>query len=149
RRELLLQMHHTERGFPSPRAWEMASDALAALGRPRDAADVILGTVGEGAAAEFLGYCEMAISEEAIRAILDNPEEAPLPTNLGDQYALLAYIASNARDRSVLDAAGVLLARLSPELAILLIRDLLRIEPLFSRNRSYREFVSRHAELLA
>src|SRR5262245_47277615 len=149
RRELLLQMHHTERGFPTPRAWEMASDALAALGRPRDAADVILGTVGEGAAAEFLGYCEVAISEESIRDILADPENAPLPGNLGDQYALLAYIASNACDRAVLNAAGLLIPRLSAELAVLLIRDLLRADPMFSRHRAYREFVAQHAELLA
>jgi hypothetical protein len=149
RRELLLQMENTERGFPTPRAWEMVSDALAALGKPSAASDVILGIVGEGAAMEFLGYCVQAISEEAIRAILGDPKNAPLPESLGDQYALLAYIASRARDRNVVEAAGSLLPRLGPELAVLLIRDLLRADPLFCRHKAYREFVSKHAELLA
>jgi hypothetical protein len=146
---MLLKLENTERGFPTPRAWEMVSDALAALGRPSLAADVILGIVGEGAAAEFLGYCAHAISEEDIRAILADPQHAPLPQKLGDQYALLAYIAASARDRTVMEAAGALLPRLSPELAVLLIRDLLRAEPMFSRSRAYRDFVARHAELLA
>lgn len=149
RRELLLDMRQTERGFPTPRSWEMVSDALQALGHARDAADVILGIVGEGAAAEFLGYCEQAISEHAILAILANPVTAPLPEALGDLYALLAYITANARQQNILHAATVLLGRLSPELAVLLIRDLLRVDPLFVRQPAYRDFVTRHAELLA
>jgi hypothetical protein len=126
----------------------MASDALKALGKPQDAADVILGVVGEGASAEFVGYCERAISEEAIRAILADPANAKLPTNLGDQYALLAYVTASARDKGVVQAACVLIGRLSPELAVLLIRDLLRVDPAFVRQRAYRDFIARHQDLL-
>ena len=43
----------------------------------------------------------------------------------------------------------MLLGRLSPELAVLLVRDLLRVDPLFSRHHAYRKFVAQHAELLA
>jgi hypothetical protein len=149
RRELLLDVQSGERGFATPRSWEMVSDALTALGKPKDAHDVILGIVGEGASAEFLGYCENAISEEAIRAILADPASARLPEKLGDLYALLAYVAGTARDRKIVEAAGVLLGRLSPELAVLLVRDLLRVDPLFSRHPAYRKFVAKHAELLA
>jgi hypothetical protein len=149
RRELLLDMSNTERGFPTPRAWSIVSDALTALGSPAAASDVVLGIVGEGAAAEFLGYCGRAISEEAIRAILADPAHAGLPADLGDQYALIAYVTANAGDPEVRRAAGVLLGRLSPELAVLLVRDLLRADPMFSRDRAYREFVARHAGVLA
>jgi hypothetical protein len=148
RRELLLRLHHSERGFPTPRAWQMVSDALGALGRPAAAADVILGIVGEGASAEFLGYCDRAISEESILAILADPSQAALPHTLGDQYALIAYITANAGRPEVIHAASVLLARLSPELAVLLLRDLLRVDPMFVRNRAYKDFIARHAELL-
>jgi len=144
----LLDTQNTERGFPTPRAWEMVSDALVALGHPGACADVILGIVGEGASAEFLGYCERAISEEALRAILADPVNARLPEKLGDLYALLAYVTANARDKEVAQAAGVLIGRLSPELAVLLIRDLLRIDPLFTRQRAYKDFVARHKDLL-
>ncbi len=149
RRELLLNMTSTDRGFPTPRAWQMVSDALMALGKPGDAADVLLGIVGEGAASEFLAYTRQALSEEMILAILASPGEATLPTKLGDLYALLAYVASRGKEKPIVEAAGVLLPRLSPELGVLLIRDLLRADPLFSRHRAYRDFVSRHRELLA
>jgi hypothetical protein len=149
RRELLLNMGTSERGFATPRSWEMVSDALKALGLARDCADVILGVVGEGAAAEFLGYCERAISEKTIRAILADPANASLPSALGDLYALIAYIAANARDEFVVYSAALLLDRLSPELAVLLVRDLLRADPWFVRQRAYKDFIARHAELLA
>ena len=149
RRELLLDLQSGERGFPTPRSWQMVSDALTALGRPRDAHDVILGIVGEGASAEFVGYCDHAISEKAIRAILADPAGMRLPERLGDLYALLAYIAGMARDRAIVEAAGVLLGRLPPELGMLLARDLLRADPLFCRHPAYRAFVTHHAELLA
>jgi hypothetical protein len=149
RRELLLNLGNTDRGFPTPRAWQMVSDALQALGNPLEAADVLLGIVGEGAATEFLAYARNSLSEEAITAILDNPITAELPARLGDLYALLAYIASRAREKAIVEAAGVLIGRLSPELGVLLIRDLLRADPLFSRHRAYRDFVARHKDLLA
>src|SRR5262249_6498461 len=139
RREMLLDMQQGERGFATPRSWEMVSDALKALGRPADASDVILGIVGEGASAEFLGYCERAISEEAIRAILADAAGAPLPEKLGDLYALIAYVTANARQAEVKQAAGALIDRLSPELAVLLIRDLLRLDPMFARQRAYKD----------
>src|SRR5262249_20302995 len=149
RRELLLDMQHTERGFASPRSRVMRSHALKALGRPQEAADVVLGIVGEGASAEFLCYCAQPLSEEAIRAILAAPARAELPDNLGDQYALIAYVTAGAHDPEVMRAAAVLVGRLSPELAVLLVRDLLRIDPTFSRQRAYKDFIARHAELLA
>ena len=61
----------------------------------------------------------------------------------------MAYITSNGRDARIVEAAGVLLGRLSPELAVFLVRDLLRADPLFSRHRAYRDFVRQHADLLA
>ena len=97
----------------------------------------------------FWSWCDQAITEEDIRSILADPRKAALPEKLGDQYALLAYIASRSRDQAVVESAGVLLSRLSPELAVLLIRDLLRADPMFSRQKSYRGFIARHAELLA
>lgn len=149
RRELLLNMTNTDRGFPTPRAWHMASDALKSLGKPTAASDVLLGIVGEGAALEFLAYARNSLSEEAITAILASPTTADLPGKLGDLYALLAYVASRAKEKPVVEAAGVLIGRLSPELSVLLIRDLLRADPLFSRHRAYRDFVDKHKELLA
>jgi hypothetical protein len=149
RRELLFDMKNTDRGFPTPRSWEIVSDTLKAVGDFHAGQDILLGIVGEGAAIEFLGYCEQAIGEEAIRAIIDDPENASLPINLGDQYALISYVAANATQNEVMRAAGVLAGRLQPELGVLLVRDVLRVNPRFVQDSGYRQFISEHKELIA
>ncbi len=145
---MLFDMSNPERGFPTPRSWEIVSDAVRAMGGVGPASDVILGIVGEGASVEFLGYAEQAMSEEAVRAIVLAPARAPLPDSLGDLYALVSYLASWAKQREVLAAAGVLLSRLSPELAVLLMRDVLRVNARFALDAGYKSFIAGHQELL-
>jgi MoxR-like ATPase len=118
RRELLLNMESTDKAFPTPRSWEMLSDAVHTLGLTSDALDVLIGVVGEGAAMEFIGFCDSAITEERIQA------------------------------KKAQKAAGILLNRFSPELAVLLARDMLRTNPAFSGNAGYLDFVARHQDLL-
>jgi len=150
RQELLLDMSNPDRGFPTPRSWEIASDTLRVFGSPRLVRDILPGVVGEGAAIEFLAYCDKVLSADAVLAIVADPDAASLPTNLGDLYALVAYlVTAGAQDGKVRSAAGRLLHRLSPELAVLLTRDLLRAQPKFAMDPGYHAFVSKHAALLA
>jgi hypothetical protein len=73
RRELLFDMKNPERGFPTPRSWEIVSDTLNAVGDVEACKDILPGIVGEGAAIEFLAYCEESITEGLIEEILENP----------------------------------------------------------------------------
>jgi hypothetical protein len=146
RRELLFDMKVAERGFPTPRSWEIASDALNAMGSVESCRDILLGIVGEGAAIEFLGYCEDAISEERIKDIIADPEGSELPDGLGDRYALISFLASNAKDKATLGASGVLINRLEPELGVLLIRDILKTNARFVQDPGYVRFVSKHKD---
>ena len=149
RRELLMDMSNTDRGFPTPRSWEMLSDAVKEIGTNDDTLDVLSGIVGEGAAIEFLGYCKSALSEEAITKVLESPESASLPEDIGDRYALISYIATRAKEAKILVAAGKVIHRLPPEFGVLLVRDLLGVNPEFALNTDYQDFVSKHGEMLA
>lgn len=148
RQELLFNMEKAEKGFPTPRSWEMVSDLLRSFGVAKDAQDILVGTVGEGASIEFIAYCEKALSEEAILAILADPDNAKLPANLGDQYALISYVTSAARDTKILDAAAGIVLRLKPELGVLLLRNLLQKQPKFATNKKIIEFIKAHKELI-
>jgi hypothetical protein len=145
---LLFDMSHPERGFPTPRSWEIVSDALRAMDGFATASDVVLGIVGEGASVEFLAYCEQAMTQEAIEAILADPAAAQLPHQLGDLYALISYVATMAKQSAVQTAAGVLLGRLSPELAVLLARDVLRMNPRFAMDPNCQKFLEKHSDVL-
>ena len=146
RRELLFDMRVPERGFPTPRSWAIVSDALHAVGSLENVRDVILGIVGEGASIEFLAHCDAALSEEQVAAIIEAPGDSPLPTSLSGQYALVSYIIADAAKAKVLAAAATLLNRLPVEFAVLLARDLLRINPKFALQTGYKSFVRSHAK---
>jgi MoxR-like ATPase len=148
RQELLFNMEKAEKGFPTPRSWEMVSDLLRAVGLAKDAQDILVGTIGEGAAIEFIAYSEKALNEEAIKAILADPDHATLPEKLGDQYALISYVTSAAKDPKVLDAAASLVLRLKPELGVLLLRNILQKHPKFAAHKKILEFIKAHKELI-
>lgn len=148
RPELLFNMQKAERGFPTPRSWHMLSDALRAFDDLSQSLDLIIGIIGEGAAIEFLGYVSQAMNEEAIRTIIADPDTAKLPSGVADQYALISYLAHRGDEAKVRRAAGVLLHRFSPELGVLLARDMLRSNARFAMEKAYLEFAARHHEFL-
>jgi hypothetical protein len=148
RQELLFNMQKTERGFPTPRSWEMVSDILKATMDIRGSQDIILGTIGEAATMELMAYFQNAISEEAILKIIANPDSEALPDKLSDQYALISYLTSAAKKPAVLDAAATLLLRLKPELGVLLLRDLLQKQPKFATHKKVMQFIDLHKDLI-
>jgi hypothetical protein len=148
RRELLLNVERGATAFPTPRSWEILSDAIYKLGISSSAADVYSGIVGVGAAIEFLGFCENAITEEQIMSILADPSHAELPELIGDQYALISYLCALGVEKKYHHAVGILLNRIAPELGVLLIRDMLRVSPVFATNKGYIQFIRDHKELL-
>jgi hypothetical protein len=174
-------MRQTDRGFPTPRSWVIASDAITQFARLRTAAkespapprstknraggttsaaagiaaeithiqDVLLGIVGEGTAVEFVAYCRSSADEETMRRVLADPQNAPLPGGLGATYALISYLIARCRERSVQDAAGTLLGRLSPEMAVLLMNDISKVVPGFLFHAGAQRFVRANASLIA
>jgi len=150
RRELLLDTRIMDRGFPTPRAWEMASDALGSFNEPPQAIlDVLIGIVGEGASMEFTRFAERSLTAERVDAILADPENAELPKELGDLYALVSFIASTAKNDYVVKGAGRLLPRLTPEIGVMLARQVLRLRPDFANDRGFVSFLRKHEALLA
>ena len=149
RPELLHTMDNPERGFPTPRSWEMVSDILKAHEGATLMDDLVCGIIGEGAAAEFQGYCRDSIKVEEIRAIIEDPQKAALPDKLSDQYALVSYLAVHSRDSVVRSAASEIIHRLSAELAVLLLRNVLTVYPRFATSQGVRTFMSEHRNLIA
>lgn len=64
-------------GFPTPRTWEMASNFLASANDPEDIEEILIGTIGEGAAIEFLSFLRLADRVPDAKKILEGDFEAP------------------------------------------------------------------------
>jgi hypothetical protein len=146
RRELLHDMRSTDRAFPTPRSWEMASAAIKQFNGVKECMDVLVGTVGEGPAIELRKFSERAMTLEQIQAVLADPSGAKLPSELGDLYALVAYLISTISNTWTQDACGVLLGRLPVELAVLLARDTLRVSPGLRKHERFAAFIKEHAK---
>ena len=148
RGEMLFKMSSSERAFPTPRSWEILSDQLQVFDNYKQIEELMTGTIGEAATIEFMAYCRNALSEKQILKIIKDPEKAKLPEKLSDIYALISYLISRNEDYEVRVAGAKLLNRLSPEMAVLLIRDFLRANPKFAMEPSYQKFVSDHSGLI-
>ena len=149
RPELLHRMDNPERGFPTPRSWEMVSDVMAAHGGGDLIEDLVTGIIGEAAAIEFEAYCSESIREEDILAIIGNPGNAELPEKLSDLYALVSYLAVKGRQEKERNAASILLGRLQPEFGVLLLRNTLAVYPRFATLEGVRQFMSKNSRVLA
>jgi hypothetical protein len=135
--------------YPTPRAWEMASDVLGAFGGYGRCSDVLPGIVGKAAAIEFGAHAKRAISERRMRALIDDPEAGAVPETLDGLHLLTSWLAWQAADERVSQASARLLGRLPPEFAVVLARDMLQARPDFAREPGYREFLRQHGSLIA
>ena len=149
RRELLFEAPlDGSRAFPTPRSWEILSDHLKSLGFTTLMDEVAVGTVGEAAAIESSGFRQNALTEEQVENLLRDPENEKLPEGLGDLYALLSYLTTQANKASVRKAAGKLLSRLPVEMSVLLVRDLLKVHPPFMADPNCAAFLQKNSDLL-
>ncbi|MFM8511999.1 MAG: MoxR family ATPase, partial [Betaproteobacteria bacterium] len=146
---LLSQEPGDTSAYPTPRSWEMASDVMTTMGGPRDAADVLPGIVGQGAAVEFQAYAKKAINEKVIRKVVASPQEADLPQDLDGTYMLTSWLAFHAAEPDVSQASAVLLQRLPPEFGVVLARDMIKARPAFMKEPGYRDFLKTHGHLMA
>jgi len=86
---------HKGEAFASPRSWAFASDMLATV----DVAsrlEVMAGTVGEGAAAEFVGFVRMFETLPDTDDIIADPDNAPLEANPSVLYAISTALSAAA-----------------------------------------------------
>ena len=149
RPELLFTAPTDAPAYPTPRSWEIASDVMKTSQSIDDCADVLPGIVGEGAAAEFLGFVKQSLREEDFLAIINDPLNAALPKGLGEMYALTTWLSYRAGDPQCRSAVARLLTRIEPEFAILLARSMLAESAEILKEPGFREFMKVNAKLIS
>ena len=140
-----------QRSFASPRTWELAHDAVGAPESVRQAS--LAGCIGDGPAAEFAGFMEIADRLPKASEILADPENATVPSEPSISYALVGALAEEARKAEgrdkVLKGIGIFAGRMKPEFGVLLIRDTAEIDPRIITIPETREFLKTNRHLLA
>lgn len=110
------------RNSPSPRGW-------ASVGRWLDCGikdlEVFTGSVGEGAAVEFISFLDMYTSLPSLDAILLDPANAEVPSKPAALFAVVSGLARKATT-SNLERVTTYLSRLPKEFDVMCIRDAVR-----------------------
>jgi hypothetical protein len=85
------------RAFPTPRSWQFVADVLAKtpehLLHP-----VVAGCVGEGPAAEFLGFLRLYRELPDLDQVLAKPDTSPVPREPAVLYALVGALIERCRN---------------------------------------------------
>jgi len=118
------------------------------LGLPQEIEyETLAGSIGEGFAAELVGFLKIFRSLPNPDSILMNPEKADVPTDPATLYATCGALARKASEQTI----GRLVTyanRLSAEFSVLLIRDCVGLAPGVVNSRSFIEWSSRNSEVL-
>ena len=119
-----------ERAFACPRTWEFAS-GIVKRRRGLDPAcerALLRGAVGEAAAVEFCAFLQVWRELPHPRAVLDDPDSAPVPENASALIALCGSLYRLASDVNF-DAITTYAARLRQEVGEFLVGSCIRQKP--------------------
>lgn len=82
--------------FPSPRTWAYADEIAGQGHSTSDTLELLTGTVGEGAATEYLAFIKTAKELPSFQEIVLAPEKAKIPDSPAAKYAATAMLEVKA-----------------------------------------------------
>ena len=152
RTELLHKFDAAETCFPSPRAWAFVSGILDMQGLdPYVQQCMFAGTVGEGAAIEFMGHLRLYGQMPSVEEIIASPSKARIPD--GEHAPAMSYaVASNlSRAINTKNAKAIVeyLGRLpNEEFAVLCIKDAIARDADTKKIPEVRAWAAKNASLI-
>lgn len=135
------------RAFPTPRSWVFVDD-ISNAGLPADTEfELMKGTVGEGAAVEYLAFSRLSKDLPSIDEILVNPDGAPVPESPSGQYAVCSMMDSKATANSI----GRLLTyaeRMPVEFQVMFVRAAAIANRKVTKTKEYITWITKNQEVL-
>lgn len=128
---------------PSPRTWAAVGGWLKIGVQDME---VISGAVGQGAAAEFIGFLNVYKEIPNVEQILKDSERAPVPTKPDQLYAVISLLVrkfTKANVRPCFTYAG----RLPKEFEVCLVRDAQRVNEEIRTTKEMTEWAIRNANV--
>ena len=131
----------------TPRSWvEGVSNVLGQV--PADAEfDSFKGAVGEGAAAEFVGFLRIFRKLPNPDAVLMNPTTAAVPTDPATLYALSGAIAERATENNF-ERVCTYAERMPADFSVLTVSYASRKKPELANTQAFNKWVINHQDVL-
>jgi len=105
------------------------------------------GAVGDGAAAEFMGFLQVWRGLPSVEGILADPEGAPVPGEPAALYAVSEALAARA-DWASMPAVMTYLERLPVEFGVLCMRQAVCRSPELVESPAFARWAQNHADIL-
>jgi hypothetical protein len=137
----------TEKAFPCPRSWEFVGEILNADPDVTIEHALYSGTVGEGPAAEFVGFLQVYRQLPSLDAILLNPKKADVPTDTGALFAIAAGLARKATDANF-DRVLQYVDRMPKEYAFYCVKDAAARDQMVTHTKAFQRFAADNADLM-
>ena len=133
--------------FATPRSWEFLSKVVQQ--KPSSAVEYELytGIVGEGAAAEFMGYLKYYRDLPNLDALLMNPGAAKVPEEPATLYALATGLATKATQDNMERVVKYAL-RLPAEFQVLLMKDAIVRDNDLTQTKSFNAWAIANADVM-
>lgn len=145
-------LHHfdpaknTEKAFPCPRTWHMVSDLMTAGMDSTIETELISGTVGEGAAAEFVGFLQVYREMVSPDVILLSPDKAEIPQKPAAMWAVCGALSHRA-SLSTIDRIVTYANRLPDEFSTLLIKNCHMVCPECMNSAGFVQWAVAHSDV--
>lgn len=131
----------------TPRSWAEGVSAVLGVVPPEAEFDCFKGAVGEGAAAEFVGFLKIYRKLPNPDAILLNPDSADVPSDPATLYALSGALSSRISQANI-DRAVTYLTRCPAEFSVLAMSMAVRRDPMVTSTKGFIDWSVRHQSVL-
>lgn len=135
------------RSFPSPRSWAFVNDIYKSNLTSTEEFELVKGTVGEGAAAEFSGFTRLIKDLPTIDSILLNPDTAAVPESPAGKYAIITALNSKTTVANFARAMQYV-SRVEPEFQVMYMRDTTRRDKKLENTKTYLDWGVKNQALL-
>ena len=133
--------------FATPRSWEFLSKVVQQKPSSDVEYELYTGIVGEGAAAEFMGYLKYYRDLPNLDALLMNPGTAKVPEEPATLYALATGLATKATQDNMERVVKYAL-RLPAEFQVLLMKDAIVRDNDLTRTKSFNAWAIANADVM-
>lgn len=139
---------HQDKTFPCPRTWEFLSKLIQHEDKiTPDLGPRIAGTVGQGAATEFLTFAEEYDRIPKFDQIIKAPQSTPVPEEMSTKYATISMLMDRT-DEETSEAVVEYMKNFDMELQVVFIRGLLTRNPSLRRTEVIDPYLRKMARYI-
>ena len=136
---------HTDNTYACPRSWEFADRLLKVTELDdKDLLPMLAGTISEGVAREFIGFCKIYQSLPTMDQIQSNPEAITVPDEPSVLFALTGSIAHNINKENATSLMKFV-ERLPVEFQVVTMKEAWRRNSTIKENAAVRNWISKSA----